>query len=93
MAGFLQKTAFSDILSGDMKKDIHPKYFTEAKAVCVCGKEFSVGSTMEKIEVEICSSCHPFYSGTDKVLDTAGRVGRFKSRAEKAKTGKAGSKN
>ena len=67
-----------------MKTDIHPKYFTSATASCVCGANFIVGSTKEKINVEICSQCHPFYTGTDKVLDTAGRVERFKTRAAAA---------
>lgn len=64
-----------------MKADIHPVSYLDAKAVCACGAEFSVLSTKEKISVEICSRCHPFYSGSDKVLDTAGRVERFKARA------------
>ena len=68
-----------------MKKDIHPTYFTKASVTCACGEAFTVGSTKEKIEVEICSACHPFYTGTEKTLDTAGRVERFKARA--AKTG------
>lgn len=63
-----------------MKADIHPTYFPQAKVVCACGKTFTVGSTKEKIEVEICSNCHPFYTGGDKVLDTAGRVEKFKAR-------------
>jgi len=67
-----------------MKKDLHPIYFTEAHAVCACGNKFTVGSTKEKIEVEICSACHPFYTGTEKVLDAAGRVEKFKSRRSKA---------
>ena len=66
-----------------MKKDIHPTYFKDAKVACACGNAFSVGSTKEKIEVEICSSCHPFYTGLDKTLDSAGRVERFKTRAAK----------
>lgn len=66
-----------------MKKDIHPKYFPEAKVTCACGNKFVIGSTKEKIEVEICSACHPFYTGNDKVIDTAGRVERFKTRAAK----------
>ena len=66
-----------------MKNDIHPKYFPEAKVTCACGNKFVVGSTKEKIEVEICSACHPFYTGNDKVIDTAGRVERFKTRAAK----------
>jgi len=72
-----------------MKSDIHPKYFANAKATCACGKAFTVGSTKEKIEVEICSNCHPFYTGNDKVIDTAGRVERFKARASKSKTSKS----
>ncbi len=69
-----------------MKKDIHPKYNPNAKAVCICGHSFAVGSTLEKIEVEICSQCHPFYTGEEKVIDRAGRVERFKIRREEAKT-------
>lgn len=68
-----------------MKKDIHPKYFPNAVATCACGAVFVIGSTEEKIDVEICSQCHPFYTGTDKVLDMAGRVEKFKSRAAAAK--------
>ena len=68
-----------------MKKDIHPTYFAEAKAVCVCGSDYKVGSTMESFRVEICSNCHPFFSGNEKVLDTAGRVERFKKRAAATK--------
>jgi len=68
-----------------MKKDIHPKYSNDSKVTCACGVGFVVGSTMEEINVEICSQCHPFYTGNDKVLDTAGRVDRFKKRAAVAK--------
>jgi len=68
-----------------MKKDIHPKYSTNSKATCVCGAVFAVGSTMDSIDVEICSQCHPFYTGKEKVLDTAGRVDKFKKRAESTK--------
>lgn len=63
-----------------MKKDIHPTYHTDAVATCACGAVYSVGSTKEKIEVEICSTCHPFYTGLDKVLDVTGRVDKFKKR-------------
>ena len=66
-----------------MKSDIHPKYFGEAKVTCACGATFAVGSTKEKISVEICSACHPFYTGNEKVIDTAGRVERFKARQAK----------
>jgi large subunit ribosomal protein L31 len=64
-----------------MKKDIHPKYNNNSKVTCACGATFAVGSTMDKIGVEICSQCHPFYTGNEKVLDAAGRVDRFKKRA------------
>ena len=72
-----------------MKKDTHPQYFPEAKVTCACGNVFTVGSTKEKFEVEICSACHPFYTGNDKVIDAAGRVERFKVRAAKVSTKKA----
>jgi large subunit ribosomal protein L31 len=63
-----------------MKKEIHPPYFEKATVTCACGKSFHIGSTKEKIEVEICANCHPFYTGNEKVLDTAGRVEKFKTR-------------
>ena len=64
-----------------MKADIHPIYFTTATATCACGATHVVGSTLAKIDVEICSVCHPFYTGLEKVLDTTGRVDKFKKRA------------
>lgn len=67
-----------------MKKDIHPKYHTESKATCACGASFPIGSTKEVIEVEICSNCHPFYTGKENIVDSAGRVEKFKSRMKKA---------
>lgn len=68
-----------------MKKDIHPQYFPKAKVKCGCGNEFTVGSTKKELEVEICSACHPFFTGREKLIDTAGRVEKFKARAAKAK--------
>jgi large subunit ribosomal protein L31 len=68
-----------------MKKDLHPEFYKDAKATCACGAVFSVGSTKKDISVEICSKCHPFYTGADKVMDTAGRVEKFKSRAAASK--------
>ena len=68
-----------------MKKDIHPQYYTKAEAVCACGAKFEIGSTLEKIKVEICSACHPFYTGNEKIVDTAGRVEKFKSRMARSK--------
>jgi len=66
-----------------MKKDIHPKYHTKAKVTCACGNSFAVGSTLEEIHVEICSNCHPFYTGKQKLVDTARRVEKFQERASK----------
>ncbi|MCB9073720.1 MAG: 50S ribosomal protein L31 [Bdellovibrionaceae bacterium] len=63
-----------------MKADIHPKYNTEAKVTCVCGNTFTTGSILKEINVDICSSCHPFFSGQQKVLDTEGRVEKFKKK-------------
>lgn len=67
-----------------MKTDIHPAYHDKIKATCVCGASFVVGSTMPEMKMEICSACHPFYTGAEKVLDAAGRVERFKKRASTA---------
>ena len=69
-----------------MKKDIHPKYNDKAKTTCACGSTYDFGSTKEEIHVEICANCHPFYTGNDKVLDTAGRVEKFKARKAAAVT-------
>lgn len=66
-----------------MKKDIHPKYYAKTQVKCACGNTFTVGSTKEYIETEICSKCHPFYTGKEKIVDTAGRVEKFKKRLEK----------
>jgi len=66
-----------------MKPKIHPKY-GKATVTCACGNTFETGSTVEKINVEICSACHPFYTGKQKYVDTAGRVDRFKAMQEKA---------
>ena len=63
-----------------MKTEIHPKYNTDAKVSCSCGNTFTVGSTQKDIKVEICSSCHPFFTGNEKVIDAAGRVEKFKAR-------------
>ncbi len=75
-----------------MKKEIHPTYFASASVECACGNKFTVGSTKEKINVEICSKCHPFYTGTEKTLDSAGRVEKFRSRRAAATTKAAATK-
>lgn len=68
-----------------MKADIHPTYHDKAVATCACGATYSVGSTLAAFDVEICAACHPFYTGLEKVLDTTGRVDRFKKRAAATK--------
>ncbi len=71
-----------------MKKDIHPKYY-QAEVVCTCGNTFKIGSTNEKIEVELCSQCHPFYTGKQKLIDDAGIINKYEKRlADQAKISK-----
>jgi len=69
-----------------MKADIHPTYYSTATATCACGATYTVGSTVEAINVEICATCHPFYTGLEKVLDTTGRVDKFKKRVAAKKS-------
>ena len=71
-------------LPGVMKADIHPTYYPKAKVTCACGQSFTVGSTVEEMHVEICSACHPFFTGKQKLMDAAGRVDRFRKRAERS---------
>jgi len=66
-----------------MKEKIHPQYFPDAKIICACGNIMTTGSTKKEIRVELCSKCHPFLTGERRVMDTAGRVERFKRRYEK----------
>ena len=65
-----------------MREGIHPAYY-QAKVVCNCGNEFVTGSTKEEIHVEICSKCHPFFTGKQKLVDTEGRVDAFRRRYAK----------
>jgi len=69
-----------------MKKDIHPKYNTDASIKCLCGNVINTGSTIKEMNVEICSACHPFFTGKEKIIDTAGRVEKFRTRLSKAKS-------
>ncbi len=69
-----------------MKKEIHPKYYSNCKVTCVCGHSFTTGSTEPEIKVELCSNCHPFYTGKQKLVDTARRVEKFEAKV-KAKEG------
>jgi large subunit ribosomal protein L31 len=66
-----------------MKKDIHPQYFAEAKVVCACGNSWTTGATQEEIRTDVCSACHPFFTGEQRIVDTAGQVERFMRRLEK----------
>ena len=66
-----------------MKADIHPTYFPEAKVICACGNAFTTGATIEEIHVELCSACHPFYTGKQKLVDTSRRVEKFHERHAK----------
>ncbi len=66
-----------------MKQNIHPKYNKESKVTCACGNAFTTGSTENEIKTELCSVCHPFYTGKQKLVDTANRVGKFQAKMEK----------
>jgi len=66
-----------------MKKDIHPEYFPEARVVCGCGNSFVTGATQQLIKTDICSACHPFFTGEQRIVDTAGQVERYMKRLEK----------
>lgn len=64
-----------------MRKDIHPTYYPEAQIKCACGNVLTVGSTMAELNTELCSSCHPFYTGKQKLVDTARRVEKFQAKS------------
>lgn len=67
-----------------MKSNLHPQYFTNAKVQCACGNKFITGSTSAELHIEICSNCHPFYTGKQNLIDAAGTIDRFKKRTSKA---------
>ncbi|OGD61237.1 50S ribosomal protein L31 [Candidatus Berkelbacteria bacterium RIFCSPLOWO2_01_FULL_50_28] len=73
-----------------MKKEIHPQYFPNCKVTCACGNTFTLGATVSELRVEICSNCHPIYTGKVKYIDTAGRLDKFKTRMEKSRSIKEG---
>ncbi len=75
-----------------MKSQIHPQYFTDCVVTCACGNTFVTGSTMKEIRVELCSKCHPFYTGKQKFVDTARRVEKFQEKMAKVSTAAAGRK-
>ena len=66
-----------------MKAKIHPKYYPDARIICACGNTFTVGSTSPELKIDICSACHPFYTGEQRIVDTAGQVDRFMKRLER----------
>jgi large subunit ribosomal protein L31 len=63
-----------------MKEKIHPTYYHQASVTCVCGNTFQTGSTQKEVRVDICSNCHPFYTGKQKLMDTEGRIDRFRKK-------------
>jgi large subunit ribosomal protein L31 len=67
-----------------MKNEIHPQYNEKAKVVCACGNTFTTGSTLAEMHVEICSNCHPFYTGKQNLIDTAGTIEKFRKKATKS---------
>jgi large subunit ribosomal protein L31 len=66
-----------------MKANIHPTYYHEARVVCSCGAAWTTGSTMPEIRTDVCSTCHPYYTGEQRIVDTAGQVERFMKRLER----------
>jgi large subunit ribosomal protein L31 len=72
-----------------MKTGIHPEYHTDAVVKCLCGNTFTTGSTLTELKTEVCSVCHPFFTGTQRIVDTGGQVERFRRRAQKAASGRA----
>ncbi len=63
-----------------MKSGIHPRYYAEARVICSCGHSYTTGATKPELRVEICSNCHPFFTGEQRIVDTEGRVERLKRR-------------
>lgn len=66
-----------------MKEGIHPEWYPEAKVICACGNTFTTGATQPEIRTDVCSECHPFFTGEQRIVDTAGQVERFMRRLEK----------
>jgi len=66
-----------------MKPKIHPKYYFDARVTCACGNTWTTGATVKEIRVDVCSACHPFFTGEQRIVDTAGQVDRFMKRLER----------
>ena len=71
-----------------MKQQTHPQYFDNCQVTCACGNKFTTGSTVEKIEVDVCSKCHPFFTGQQKFVDIKGRIDKFNEKMAKGKANK-----
>lgn len=69
------------VSSSAMKTDLHPPYHSDAVVTCLCGNTFTTGSTLPELKTEVCSVCHPFFTGTQRIVDTGGQVERFRRRA------------
>jgi large subunit ribosomal protein L31 len=78
------RSAFT-LKNNTMKEKIHPNFFEDAQVTCSCGNVFTIGSTRKTLHVELCSKCHPFFTGERKMMDTAGRVEKFRQRYKLAK--------
>lgn len=72
-----------------MKDGIHPTYYHDAQVTCACGNTFTTGSTSKSLRVDVCSQCHPFYTGQQRIVDTAGQVERFMRRQRRGESGTA----
>ena len=72
-----------------MKPDIHPTYYPNATVVCSCGATWTTGSTAPELRIDVCSTCHPFYTGEQRIVDTAGQVERFMKRLERRQSSAA----
>jgi large subunit ribosomal protein L31 len=68
-----------------MKKDIHPEYYPDAVVRCACGNTWTTGSTVKEVRTDVCSACHPFFTGEQRIVDSEGRVDRFYRRLEQAR--------
>jgi len=88
----LPKNLNPDILPHVMKKDIHPQLYKDTKVTCACGNTFVTMSTVPEISVDICSMCHPFFTGQQKFIDTEGRIQKFQKKMAAAKQAPAASK-
>lgn len=71
-----------------MRKGIHPQYYTDARVICACGNTWTTGSTRKEIHTDVCSVCHPFFTGEQRIVDTAGQVERFIRRLERRQSSK-----